>query len=634
MKYIDRTKIGLEMFLGQLSPLTSATTTESPENISKEMQLGTYTAQVAECRRIQGGLRRLISSRYNLKDTIPARVRMVAESQFTPSADRMVPVFRWAQNLQRENAQARVRWLYALNDATAALCEEAKAFLRSSSELAAQRVSVLPEENAVVLTVPDSLWGQISLRFTGIDPAQIPKTPVFGYLFWAEADRCDDKFEFRLTIDTEFSDTPYHERLLQSKNWQEVTFCCASVESSVRYCNYTARVEACGAVESDAMLLCLSELLRKHALLGTQSLSGPEHHLVGLATLFGALGLVPNVPVSSGNLPPMLKLMENRYQLTQCVRMLERLNTAFCTGLAELLEEAADHYDNEELMFCRKILDVFCEKFREAQRDGQIRPLASSVLCSLREGTAAYTHSEPFAAHYNDTRCRIEATVLPLLEKHGFTGTFPHYRRLHGKRAEYISFTTDTAPTATADGSLLIHYAVAAAYCRTVTEADKLQVLGQPHDIMCAPCFVYEQHKDCRFGQVFHPAQDGKRCTFVYRYSAQPEAEQYERTAAQLTEAVQLVIQALNNKPLPAHYKPHSKENLRSTQLFMQLFDRSLLFGVPFASAVVLLFHRMLLNGPWSMLALAAAALSAGLIVVLLVTLVRFLLLRRTIWQR
>lgn len=128
MKYINRARMGIELFFDQLSDLTVASSTDTPEDCVEILQQQPYTAQMEECRRIQGALRRLMSARYALKEMLPARVQMVATSQFTPTPDRLLPVFQWMQELQKANAQARIQWQYALQDVGYRLGESAGAF--------------------------------------------------------------------------------------------------------------------------------------------------------------------------------------------------------------------------------------------------------------------------------------------------------------------------------------------------------------------------------------------------------------------------------------------------------------------------------------------------------------------------
>ena len=47
MNYIDRTKIGIEMFLGQLSPLTSALNQHTPEETVELVETWTLVENVA-----------------------------------------------------------------------------------------------------------------------------------------------------------------------------------------------------------------------------------------------------------------------------------------------------------------------------------------------------------------------------------------------------------------------------------------------------------------------------------------------------------------------------------------------------------------------------------------------------------
>lgn len=182
MKYINRARMGIELFFDQLSDLTVASSTDTPEDCVEILQQQPYTAQMEECRRIQGALRRLMSARYALKEMLPARVQMVATSQFTPTPDRLLPVFQWVQELQKANAQARIQWQYALQDVGYRLGESAGAFLQAFSDLAAQRVSLLAQDDTLTLAIPDNLWGQGALQFTGVQ-TKLAQDSWFGYLF-------------------------------------------------------------------------------------------------------------------------------------------------------------------------------------------------------------------------------------------------------------------------------------------------------------------------------------------------------------------------------------------------------------------------------------------------------------------
>lgn len=634
MKYIDRTKIGMELFLDQLSPMTSPLNHHSPEETVELLSQDSYSAQTNECRRIQGGLRRLISSRYALRDSIPARVRMVAESQFTPTPDRLLPVFRWIHFLRNENEQARIRWLYALKDVGSALGGCTGDFLQSFSQLASQRVSLLPNSTDFTLTlsVPDSFWGQVSLCLTGIDPSALPPSPVFGYLFWIEADRNEDAYTFRFLMDTEFSDTVYQERLLQTKNWQEIAVRCTHAQLQVTEHDYTSRIRSYGYGETDALFTCFGELLRKQAMLGSQALSGGEARLLSTASLFSRLEMLPNSPIYSNPLPPATQLMENRYQLNQTASFLDRECGEFGTALAAILRNAANDYANENARACQKKLNHFRARIRDARRDGSVFHLTHPLLALFRDATSSYCAPVPFARHYEDARTHLNAAI-ELLQSNGFSGQFPHFYRLR-RRAEYISFVTDGTPIPSADGLILLNYSLAVASCPLRNRSNELTAFDLPYRELSATSCAELELPGYRFGRVYSPRQDGHTCSFGYHYDARPQDELGRKiTAETLCTAVQIAIAGLEYRRLPDGYHPHTAQSLRADHAFLDLFNRCLPFGIPVACALLIFLYPMLRTSV-AMPVFLIGALLVGLIAAGLLAGLRFLLLRRTIWRR
>lgn len=634
MKYIDRTRIGMELFFSQLSELTNSDNTQTPEECVEMLQQNSYSVQTETCRRIQGALRRLISARYALKDRIPARIQMVASSQFTPTPDRLLPVFQWVQDLREENEQARIRWLYALQDTGSRLGDETGAFLRAFSEVTAQRVSLLPDAQGVTLSIPDSLWGQVSLRFSGMPKNELPESALFGYLFWIEADYTDSGYEFRLLLDTEFSDTLYQERLLQSRNWQEITLHCTEAKLHVQFCNYAARIDSYGFGGTDAALLGLCELLRKQTLLGTYPLSGPENHLTGVAQLLALLDLIPNALIPRSTRSPIDRLMENRYQITQTADILEQIDGNLGGALAELLRTALDAYENENFTQCHKLLDRFRRTFQNARQSGADIALAHSLMNILREGTADYHDAYPFENQYRDAQRRITDAAEPLLRKQQFSGTFPNYVRLRGHTAEYITFLTDGVPTASDDGFIHLHYSLAVARCRISPRFSEAKSSLPPYDQLNASAFNHMREHNARFALIYHPNQDGIRLSFSYRFLEQEQDDALRiQAAAQTVQGVQIVLCALDHRPLPHGYRPHARGQLHAVHAFSNLFNRTLPFGSPAAAAFLLFFYSRF-SGHFRMLSAFGAALAAGLLVMLGITCIRYLRLRRTIWNR
>ncbi len=630
MKYINRARMGIELFFDQLSDLTVASSTDTPEDCVEILQQQPYTAQMEECRRIQGALRRLMSARYALKEMLPARVQMVATSQFTPTPDRLLPVFQWVQELQKANAQARIQWQYALQDVGYRLGESAGAFLQAFSDLAAQRVSLLAQDDTLTLAIPDNLWGQGALQFTGVQ-TKLAQDSWFGYLFWIEADYADGVYEFRMLLDTDFSNTLYQERLLQSDDWTEITFRCTGASLELRTCDYAARIDALGIGGTDGVLLGLGELTRKQAMLGARALNSDESALFGLSTLMTALDLIPSAKLVRLPHELMDRLLDNRYLVEETCAILHEIPGKLSEKMIELLCDALDQYENEAYTRCERTMNRLQALFREARHSGDDLPWAVGVRQMLRNATAEYDGIFAFSAQYDDISAQIGANGVQLLHRAGFTGKFPNYTRKRGKWAEFVTFTTDGVPASTADGLVLLEYSVAVAKC----ELDKDgKIRGVSPEALNATAFDQFAENKAKFGLIFHPDQDGIRVAFPYAFTdSDTTRADRERTNAHIATGVAIALRSLAGKRLPRNYHPHCRGSLRAHHAFIDLLMRTLPVLSPVATAT-LLAQFLLDRAGFQMSAAIALAIAAGFGAIFVVTVCRYLHLRRTIWNR
>ncbi len=629
MKYIDRFRIGLELYMDRLSPLTSCINTRPPENAAELLMAEDYPDLHAECRRIHEGLRRLISGGFNLTEPLTHRVVAIARSPYTPTPERLVPLFRWVQALRESNKHARERSLSELKyccDGT-----NTAEILQSFSEISAQRVSLMPENDTLTLSIPSSLWGSVSLRFTGISSGQLPEAPRFGYLFWVEGERTEQGCCFRLLLDEAFSDTDYQERLLQTDNWTELEFTCADVHADVRTYDYVAQAHRHGFSGYNAMILCFGELLRKYFTLGQTALSGGELRLVPPAMLFYRLEMIPNAYILNDHLPPATQLFEQHYQLRQMISYFDRECGEPGQKIAKLLEEASNHYADEYSDGCQKSLEQLRRLLHLLLELNDIVALTQPILTAFRDATSGYTDRPPFADHTDRMQAFLEQRVVPLLTEAGFTGTFPHYYRTHRTQVWFVSFLSDFLPSPVPGGGLICNVSIAAASALTEEEG-KLD--GYPFHCYGAPDFIETTCPGYRFGRVCSLLQDGVHCGFpVLTDEDDDQASVWEATAAALTDGVERALCSLGGTPLPKNPPPHTTAFLKRNHIFAELFNRSLFWGLPVAAALLLWQWEFTTDLP-SLMVMTLAALGIGLLFVLLVTFFRYRRFRRHIWHR
>ena len=625
MKTIDRARMGMAAFLDALSSYTTSDGGETPEELIETLQTQNRFRQAEECRRIQGGLRRLISSRYHLRDRIPARVREVAEQQYPPAPEELRPVFEWVHTIHNENNAQRTAWRSAIQSACGGIAPLAPDFFRSFGERIGQRALLLPAgEQQVRLLVPEQLWGQSAVQLEHIEQSDLPAAPVSGILFCVEAERVGETYEFRFTMDTN-RDTPLTpERLLQTEGWAEYTVRCTGVTLLLHRYDYMARLAQYGYGGFEKMRCGLSELFCKRTRLGLNGLSSGEARLLGLAQLLAQLDMLPEAPPPSALAPRAEQPMENRAQLMQTAVFLSRECGPSGAQLSALLTEASDCYENEDFDACEKKMNRLGDQIDEMARDGSIRSVTHPVLRLLHEATAEFTDSAPAAARCAAVQDAIEREFAPFLAAHHFEGRFPHYYRLRGDRAEYLSVITDGVTYENGRSEACMSYSVAVGCCRAA------HLMGLSAAQVNAPELEPDETPGTRFGRVFSPLQDGGRC--IFRFSTDPAQKNavLQETAEDLLFAAKLALCGLEHRPLPQSYAPHTPEQMRRDRVFARLWSRSMPTGLPVTLLVLVLL--MVSSGlPWA--AAIGAAWAAGALTALLVTAVRWRVYQRRIWK-
>ena len=631
MKYIHLARIGMGLYFDQLSELT-AIQAPSPEECVDELQQNRFPVQREECRRIQGALRRLISQRYQLKGEIPARIQSVATNPFVPTPEQLLPVFQWVQALQAENQQAEVRCQYALQDVANHLPSETGSFLRAFSAVMTQRISLLPGDGTLTMALPESPWGQASLRFSGVPAELLPTQAVFGYLFWLECDRTENGYEFRFLLDTEFSETLYQERMLQPQHWQEISVFCADVALTCQLCDYTARIRRHGLAGMDALFAAFGELRRKEILLGASALTDGETRLSGMARLLATLDLLPDPLQTRSPEDPIDALLGNRYQLQGTLRQLREWDPKTGEALAVLLEKAQELNDTEEDTRCERQLNALRQYWTQMRTQGSGLQIAAAALADFQSATAGYTGIPSFAAQWADSAELIRAAVEPTLREHRFTGEFPHYVRLVGTRADYLSFTSDPMPVPYGDGTVHLTYSIAVASVRAEKKDGKITVGSRPY-AQCSAAAL-EPIESVRAGRIFHPSQDGHTLSFPYRFTERPtDSALRDQVAQTALFGVKIGLRALDGRALPHGYRPHPLGSHWGAKAFGEMFLRylpaSAVFSVPTMVAVYL--HTA---GASRSIGALAAGLACGAAGVFLIASVRWLHIRRTVWHR
>ncbi len=632
MDRIRRHQIGIELFLAQISPYTAPVNDQSPEDTVDIISGQSRSAQNELCRKIQSGIRALLSNRYQVASLLPARVRTFAESQFTPSSDRLLPVFQWIAELHRSNHQARVNWLYELQGAASQIGSGAVDFLQSFSMLSSQRVTLLQGEDNITLSLPDRLWGQAKMVFQQPVFDQPDYLPMFGYIFWADAVAAEEGLRFELTIDTEFSETVYIERLLQDKNWVELSILCPAAKLQVDLCDYAARVFESGIGSYDLVQTCCRELLHKSSILGVASLNQGERALLGVAQLLYVTGMLQAANHPAGSLEQLTELMDNRYAFQRNAAYFEQRCGELGRKLTALLNSALEEYENGLTEKAGARVSEFCGVFQQMVKSGSIRYVSRPLMADFIKACGAFTDPYVFLPYLARARETMVRLLEPALTAYGFTGQFPHYRRIRRRKADLISFVLSDSPCSKADGRIYFSYSISVARCSVLDTPDGPAVFRLPlRDATASECRT-DRSSLSSFAELA-TAEDMGQCVFSYPYDLSQDDGEGERAAKRLLPYLKIADDGLRNKPLPKNYREARKKNLKAKHIFSRLLAELSAVGVFVAIIILLATKSGAVNETLAVL-ISVGSIIGGVIAVFLMGILSYWRMKTSIWKK
>lgn len=633
MKHINRFQIGIELFLSQISTITSPANDVSPEETIELLKEQSFSAQTEFCKKIQSGLRRLISDRYDVSSFIPARVKAVAESQFTPTPERLLPIFKWVASLHRTNQQMRVQWLSDLKNVSDRIGADAGHFLESFSMMTSQRISLVRVEDRMVLSVPDRLWGQAKLIFEDAACNMPDALPCFGYIFWVEADTTENGYVFRLLIDSEFSETVYTERLLQNKNWVEFSIECSSAVLAANLCDYTLRVRNSGRGAFETSMICCRELLHKASILGVYALNPAERELLGVAQILLHTGVLQQLDTKN-LLPPLPAddLFENRYSFERAAAYFQQSCGIQGDRLHQLLMQILDAYEEGLQKKFAKYLAQFSDYWEQLVKTGRIRVISHPLQRSFAKATAGFREGYSFERYLSDARAALSRTFSPLLEEHGFSGSFPHFRRIRRHKAEFLSFVLRDPPAARSDGNIYFTYGIQLSRCSySYVEGDTL-VFDMPYEnCTAAECGLEKSHYS-DFARLDRD-ESGTLCVFCYEYNKLVPEERSDAMAKSLIPCFHLALDCFDNKPVPKKYAAQHKRILHASHRFGRLLGEFSAVGI-LVSILLLYFGKSRVVTTTHAVILTVSSILAGAAVVLLCSILGYGRMKRRIWNR
>lgn len=554
MKYISRYHLGLEQFLVRFSGAFQLE--NMAENYAALLLEQPLSFQLAICREIQAALHQLVTSEFQVRNILPANLRDMGEAQFPLSPSQVAPFFHWLQKLHRDNVESKHLWESALDEFGRRFGGDVAQIFRSLETITFQRFRLEKRGEDLLLSSGNLLWGEYCLTLKNVQVDEAAQWPQCGYLFWAEGEVLEEGGEVRLLMDREFSDTVYHERLLQSRNWWELTVRFEDLSVQWKEYDYTKRALTVGLSSWDAVRFCCYELIHKATVMGETALSAEERRLWSVAQLFLCTGTLDDLSVH----PPItffspVNVLDNRYQFSGAVEYL-RKQWPGDEGeyLCDTLEEIQEAYDQKHRKKYPRALRDWADEIGSQMRSGGIRLLAQPLKEAFAKATENFGMDFPFGKQMQSAADTLQEFYHPLLrDTYHFEGEFPHYYRLRGNRWEFFSFVPQTSPVTRTDGKLYFTYAVQLARCPvTLDEKGNRTVDGLSPAQCRASDFQADKPSRAHFA-IAGDDVDGMGCLFAYPLGVEWEESYHSverKYAAKFGDTLILAVHALDQIPI------------------------------------------------------------------------------------
>ena len=473
MNQINCKAIGTERLFARFSDSFSRLDDFSEEELTESLAGLMPFTKLRLAYYMHSGLRTAAESIPAGDPLMPDSVRALCSKNIFALArqENMEIFFKWLRNIHISNEQGRNEWTLSLKTVASRLGGAESSFLQAFFALSNQRVFITRNGGRITLSAAEREWGRVSVRFDDCECAELPGLPLPGYAVATEAEvLADGRLSFSILVDTYFkSETDFIGRLLSDEGWQRITFTCSDIAVEMTCVDYVRRMEECGTPKADMVENACRILINKNMLIGRDALNPEERMLMPAAVLTGVRESVNDGDISDWQGEDMIfDALENRYAVS---RFITQLKEADCAEMAKCIEQAAQAYDNGQEKEALRFAKLFAAFFNACVADGSGRPLLHSMCRGFSRASALNTGLTTRARAETAALECVRKSVSPVMEKLGFSGSFPNFRRKSDERLEYISFILDLKSDRVNKGVISFSASVAAAE----TSAERLE---------------------------------------------------------------------------------------------------------------------------------------------------------------
>lgn len=448
MKYLNKKLVGAEMYLSTFPLFNKVLSKYSVPQLMGYLS-GSFLLRSRLVKSAIEATAHLSSDRFAMADLLPdGLLNRLGGSNLLGMDSYIFPqvkelgglkiLLKWIGEIARINESNRRNWLMALSHAIDHMPAQPGDFIRNFATLTGSHVTIQKQDNQLILSPATEVWGKTALILEQFEATE-ELIPSAGSLFMMECEKTESGFEFRFLLEQEESNDLVYDRAMSDTGFLPLTVRCQSVSLKTSLDNYTQYYIANGFPRLNAAACCCGDLLHKFSLLGTSGITPAERNILPLCKFLAAAGILEDKITFKRSDTLMLEdLLQNHYQFGQLCHLVR--HDLGDEELAKMLEETLECYDEDGLSLAKSRFRIVLALLRIRLSHAQgLSFFAGTVdlFASVSSSFTGHTGQNGLYRHFDSA---FQSTLLPAITKLGFHGTFPHFRRIRGHSADFITF--------------------------------------------------------------------------------------------------------------------------------------------------------------------------------------------------
>ncbi len=480
MKYLNRQRLGIEAFLASRSSVFSRHNELDPDEFIARLRVQPYTVRSRVADDVRSAITELKSGRYDVGSLVPPHIEALTEDQCSAErVGKMRPFFVWLRSLWRDNDQARTEWISSLKTVARNLSAASGECLMAVSMGYNNQRALLQQkgDGSLELSLHERRWGRLSLEFPNCSLSDEQSVPALGFVYMIEGEVIEnDRYRFEILFDTEFFPAGESIRALKTNSWQQVEFTSDAPKAKIHQVNYAMSAEIRGASRLETVRYSSEVLCEKLSLAGEAMLSAGERTALSTARLISATKTLADKgrEGDARSEDILLELAENRYALEQ---MAELFRNEKAEPLGRLLEKAIEYMDAEDDERVLAVLKKLPALMDSLCAEGELMPLLLRLDSMMKRAGECEESEKTRERAFRKAADAFRRAAQPHIEKMGFTGEYPHYRRIRHGKAEYISAIVEHEPEALDGGELKFAFMLCASQVKMKKRERKEKIL-------------------------------------------------------------------------------------------------------------------------------------------------------------